>query len=133
MKLRILGNSIRLRLTRGEVDRVCAGEWVEERTHFAPAPAPALSYRIGPGANIDEARANFTEGTVSVELPADFLSTWASNTTVGTEARQSLEDGQSLRILVEKDFKCLTPREDEDQSDTFANPLESHGDQGDAC
>jgi hypothetical protein len=28
-----------------------------------------------------------------------------------------------LRILVEKDFACLAPREGEDESDMFPNPL----------
>ena len=74
MKLRILGNSIRLRLTRGEVDRVCAGEWVEESTRFAPAPASALVYRVGPGGDIEQTSASFSDGVVSVVLPA---SGWA--------------------------------------------------------
>jgi hypothetical protein len=126
MKLRILGNSIRLRLTRPEVDRVCTGEWVEERTHFGPTPALPLVYRIGPGGDIAHARAKFEGNTVSVELPAEFLRTWATSNTVGTEARQEFAAGEALRILVEKDFKCLAPRDDEDQSDAFANPLESH-------
>lgn len=126
MKLRILGNSLRLRLTKGEVDRVCAGHWVTEHTHFAPAPAVPLSYRVGPGGEIKEARARLEGAVVSVELPADFLSTWANSTVVGCEARQTIDENTELRILVEKDFKCLAPREDEDQSDAFANPLESH-------
>ena len=126
MKLRILGNSLRLRLTRGEVEQVCAGEWVEEQTRFGPASAAALVYRIGPGTGIENARASLEGSTVSVELPEKFLADWATSQVVGTETRQTLDEGSELRILVEKDFKCLTPREDEDQSDAFANPLESH-------
>ena len=34
---------------------------------------------------------------------------------------QSLGDG-TLSLLIEKDFKCLTPREGEDEYDGFANP-----------
>jgi hypothetical protein len=30
-----------------------------------------------------------------------------------------------LRILVEKDWNCLTPRAGEDDSDSFANPNKS--------
>ncbi|MGH8167708.1 MAG: DUF7009 family protein [Woeseiaceae bacterium] len=33
-------------------------------------------------------------------------------------------DGDELSILVEKDFACLAPREGEDDSDKFPNPLE---------
>jgi hypothetical protein len=38
MKLRIRGNSIRLRLSRGEVARIAAGEGVEERTELSSQP-----------------------------------------------------------------------------------------------
>ena len=33
-----------------------------------------------------------------------------------------LVDGDKLRILVEKDFVCLTGREDEDESDMYPHP-----------
>ena len=36
-----------------------------------------------------------------------------------------LENEDKLSILVEKDFKCLTDRS-EDESDMFPNPKESH-------
>jgi hypothetical protein len=32
-----------------------------------------------------------------------------------------LPDGGHLKLLVEKDFKCVSPRDDEDQSDLFQN------------
>ncbi|GIT14245.1 MAG: hypothetical protein CM1200mP36_00010 [Gammaproteobacteria bacterium] len=36
---------------------------------------------------------------------------------------QSLDDGGRLKILVEKDFVCLAPREgEEDEADMFPNP-----------
>ena len=34
----------------------------------------------------------------------------------------ALEDGDSLKILVEKDFACLVAREGEDESDMFPHP-----------
>ena len=126
MKLRILGDSIRLRLTRPEVDAVCAGQTVHELTHFASAPAPTLRYEIAAVTGLEEARASFADNCVRVELPAAFVEHWGSNEVVGTEVHQTIEDERSLRILVEKDFKCLAPREDEDQAEAFANPLEHH-------
>ena len=38
------------------------------------------------------------------------------------EGEQVLEDGERLAILVEKDFVCLTDRENEDESDMFPHP-----------
>lgn len=52
MRLRIKGNSLRLRLTRSEVARLSVGEPVEESTEFAPDHV--LRYRIQPGDGPDE-------------------------------------------------------------------------------
>jgi hypothetical protein len=30
--------------------------------------------------------------------------------------------GGRLKLLVEKDFRCISPRDDEDQSNLFKNP-----------
>ncbi len=37
---------------------------------------------------------------------------------------ETLDDGDALKILVEKDSACLTPREGEDESDMFLHPLD---------
>jgi len=43
MKLRIRGDSIRLRLKQGEVAQFAAGESIVEETHF---PGAVLTYRL---------------------------------------------------------------------------------------
>ena len=43
---------------------------------------------------------------------------------VSIEADEALDDGDSLKILVEKDFACLAPREGEDETDMYPHPLE---------
>ncbi len=43
MKIRICGNSIRLRLKRAEVDQIAAGNSILEETHF---PNSVLTYRL---------------------------------------------------------------------------------------
>ena len=96
MKLRILGDSIRLRLTRPEVDAVCAGQTVYELTHFAPAPAPALRYEIAADAGLQEPRAQFTDNCVRVELPAAFVEGWANNEVVGTEVHQAIDETTTI-------------------------------------
>jgi hypothetical protein len=49
---------------------------------------------------------------------------WATSEQVSIEANEALDDGDSLKILVEKDFACLAPREDEDETDMYPHPLE---------
>ncbi len=41
---------------------------------------------------------------------------------VGMSTQQALADGQSLSILIEKDFHCFTDRPGGDESDVFLNP-----------
>ncbi|MEZ4932033.1 MAG: hypothetical protein R2788_07940 [Saprospiraceae bacterium] len=49
---------------------------------------------------------------------------WSRSDEVGLEDDMPLGDGNALHILVEKDFKCLTERS-EDESDLFPNPNEN--------
>ena len=46
---------------------------------------------------------------------------WAAGNDVSLHGEQPLEHGV-LRILVEKDFTCVEPRDGEDQSDLYPNP-----------
>ena len=54
---------------------------------------------------------------------------WAKSDQISWAAEQALENGNSLAILIEKDFFCLKPRthQSEDESDLFHNPNEKQG------
>ena len=47
---------------------------------------------------------------------------WATSDQVSIDGEQVLVDGEKLNILVEKDFICLTGRDDEDESDMYPHP-----------
>ncbi len=66
MKLRIRGNSVRLRLKQGEVDQVAAGESIVEETHF---PGSVLTCRLDVS-ETNDIEANFTDGNLEISLPA---------------------------------------------------------------
>lgn len=124
MKLRIRGNSLRFRLTRTEVQRLGAGAGpIEDCVRFGPESA--LVYSVE-GAEVTSPRATLTStptGTrVRLIVPQPQLTAWAHSDQVGFEAEQSTGDGHSLRILVEKDWNCLTSRPGEEDVDTFPNP-----------
>ena len=57
-------------------------------------------------------------------LPEAEVRQWASTEQVSIAANETLDDGDLLKILVEKDFACLAPREGEDESDIFPHPQE---------
>lgn len=120
MKLRIRGDSIRLRLTQTEVATLAEIGRVEESISFGPSTSDRLFYAIGFGG--ETLTAKLTQTLVQVSVPADVARAWASGDAVGLEGAQDVGEGRSLRILVEKDFACLTERPHEDDTDAFKNP-----------
>jgi hypothetical protein len=88
------------------------------------APGVALTYRIARG-NVPVVQAAFDGTSIEVLAPNGLIERWAAGDDVGFEAQQDVPGGEPLRILVEKDWNCLTPRAGEDDSDSFANPNKS--------
>ena len=120
MKLRIRGNSLRLRLSRGEVEALRRSGGVSERTQFGPGRA--LRYTVGTSDTAAEPHAVLDEQVVRVFLPASVVRHWADTDMVSIEARQDIGGGEMLRLLIEKDFACLAERPGEDDSDAFPHP-----------
>ena len=120
MKLRIRDNSIRLRLSRGEVDILRDAGLVAGRTGF-PGGREFQYVIEGSPASVNPG-AFFSDHTVTVRLPETTVLAWANSEQVSIVGEQRLDDGELLSILVEKDFACLAPREGEDESDMFAHP-----------
>ncbi len=122
MKLRIRGNTLRLRLSRGEVNALAESGEVREGIAFGSSATERLGYAIVASAEAEETSARLSAGSVEVLVPRAFAREWAANETIGFEANQPIGAGLSLYILVEKDFACLTPRKGEDDADAFPNP-----------
>lgn len=68
------------------------------------------------------AGAEFADGEVRVTLSSAEVANWAASERVGISEEFALREGETLRVLVEKDFQCLTPRQDEDESDLYPHP-----------
>ncbi len=122
MKLRIRGNSIRLRLGESEVAQLVGSGRVAERLQFSVSPGEFLTYTIVSSAEAKEIAASFDESEIRIIVPAAAAKEWASSTQVGIDHVQPIDADGGLSILIEKDFRCLAPRPGEDQSDSFANP-----------
>ncbi len=119
MKLRIKGNSIRLRLTQSEIRQIGAGQTVREEVCFGTGH---LAYALHADPAIHAPEARFREGEILVRLPADVATRWALTEQVGIEERVAGSAGNQLHILIEKDFQCLHKRPGEDESDHYKNP-----------
>ena len=122
MKLRIRDNSIRLRLTRNEVDTVGSEGLVKAR--LSMPGGNGLDYVLESSASIVKPTARFSDGALTVHLPESAVKKWASTEQVSIAADELLDGGDILRILVEKDFACLAPRQGEDESDMYPHPLD---------
>ena len=125
MKLRILGNSVRFRVSQAELAQLTTDGYVEDSVAFGPGAW--LVYRLevvdsGTGAAAESISAGYDGNGVRVVLPRAIVDVWQQPEEVSIRGEQALPDGDNLNILVEKDFTCLIPREGEDQSDLFPNP-----------
>ena len=120
MKLRIYQSSVRLRLSRSEVDRLARGEAIEDTLPLMP---DCLTYRLAGSSEVMSPTANFEAGALRVMLPASSIQGWALTDQIGiTATLPSNEPGfAAVQLVVEKDFECLHGAPEE-QEDCFANP-----------
>ncbi|MFL6375191.1 MAG: DUF7009 family protein [Pyrinomonadaceae bacterium] len=122
MKLRIKGNSIRLRLLRSEVERFAADNFVSDELRFGTATDQALKYSLMTSDGIDVVTAQFSDNQILVLLPESIALDWTTTARVGVEGAQEISEGCDLMILVEKDFECVGRPDDPDRADAYENP-----------
>jgi len=126
MKLRLRSNSVRLRLTKSEVDELVSTGTVTELISFGPDPEHQLMYSVETRES-NKIGCDYLPGSISVHLPADEAASWAESEQVGFNAEIDIGTGEALTLIVEKDFKCLTDRPGEDESDAYPHPEEAKG------
>ena len=117
MKLRIKGNSIRIRVTQSEISSLAEKGEIRESIQF---PGKALSYllRVSDQTSLT---AVMESDSIVIEIPGELAKQWTSTDVITIAGSQSIDSGD-LQILVEKDFKCLDERINEDETDLFPNP-----------
>jgi hypothetical protein len=120
LKLRIRDNSIRLRLSRPEVVAANSDGLVKGRVQFAGSSS--FDYVLESSPATVKPEAHISNNVLTVRIPQMDVNQWAESEQVSISSEQILDDGALLKILVEKDFACLAPREGEDESDLFPHP-----------
>lgn len=118
MKLRIKGNSIRIRLTKREVAAITGKGYLEEKTNFGTNTFTYALQKVDQG---DALSAILSDNCITMTAPRKLLEGWEENEVISFDARIALPDGDSLYLLLEKDFVCLD-HTTEDQSDNYPNP-----------
>jgi Family of unknown function (DUF7009) len=119
MKLRIKGSSLRLRLTQGEVRQLETEGEVSEQVQFGAGAK--LTYRLATDAKSSAISAGYGDNVINIRVPQNVARTWASTDQVTLSHTEPVPDGD-LRIVIEKDWNCLAPRSEEDESDNFPHP-----------
>ena len=120
MKLRIKGNTVRIRLEQKELDQLLRTGEVSESTDF---PQTSLTYRL---LSSKEQSVSLTNNVIAISLPNSFIDEWVNTDKTGFSLEIPTNSNTVLNLTVEKDFKCLTERPAEDESDMFPNPRKSH-------
>src|SRR5437016_896481 len=104
MKLRIKGNSIRIRLSRSEIEHFGKEGYLEEQTKFKKE---IFIYALRSVPDGNELSSDFSGNKITVYVPSQMALEWTTTDNIGYNNIMELGDGKQLFILIEKDFKCI--------------------------
>ncbi|MEY2924795.1 MAG: hypothetical protein RLZZ337_1343 [Bacteroidota bacterium] len=113
MKLRIKDNSIRFRLAQNEVTELVHKGSIKSQSNIS---GQSLIYGIETTEN-NAITCRFVANAIVASIPMALITDWDTDERVGFE-----NTTEGLYILIEKDWQCMKPRENEDESDLYANP-----------
>jgi len=120
MKLRIKGNSLRLRITPSELNRLLETGRIEETICFATDENARLTYVLKHDADAPAMSVNYSRQEIAVVVSSRDVRQWACAQDVGLYGEVPTRSG-ALELAVEKDFACLD-QNDAENADTFPNP-----------
>ena len=64
----------------------------------------------------------YLDNEIRLRLPEAVILAWTTTEQVSIKGDHILDDGETLSILIEKDFACLAPRSGEDEADMYPHP-----------
>lgn len=118
MKIRIKGNSIRLRLTKTDVQDLKQQGFVEETTSIGTQEV--FKYALKVDAEKPQLSASFNDNKITVYLSEKEAATITDTQEITVKGSQKNGEENELFLLVEKDLECLDSTS-EDQSDMYEN------------
>jgi len=128
MKLRINGDSLRLRVSPSEMARLLDTGRIEETIHFAREDDARLTYALEHAATAQDIGLRYRPHEAAVVLSSSRARRWAESDEVGISGHLMAGE-RRIELLVEKDFACLDRRDDRkdagkdaESHDTFPNP-----------
>ena len=118
MKIRIKGNSIRLRLTKTDVQNLKEKGMVEEKTILGTEEI--FKYSLIVAENVSALSAEFQAGKITVLLSQKEAEILTQTEEITIQGTQDNGEDKGLFLLVEKDLQCLDTTY-EDQTDMYEN------------
>jgi hypothetical protein len=100
MKLRIRGNSLRLRVSKTELARIAESGKAEDTVRFSSEQSLRYAIEVRPTGAVT---ATFADAAILVTLPKARLDLWLRPGEVSVEGSQPVGGGKVLQILLEKD------------------------------
>jgi hypothetical protein len=122
MKLKLQGNSIRLRLTRSEVAQFAERGRLQETVEYGPAADQRLIYGVET-ADAESVGVQVNRHGISVVIPRRLATEWAGSDRIGISGEVNLADDKRLDVLVEKEFRRMHGCKND--PDLYPNPLET--------
>lgn len=110
MKLRIHGNSLRLRISDADLSRL---RW-EGRLEcwMGLGPGRRFTYSIETSHDTDRMTAHFESDALTLLMPREWVDQWTPAEDERLESMQDIDGDQQLHIVVEKDLPCQRDSQD---------------------
>ena len=121
MKLRIKGNSLRLRVLQAELTKFLDTGRIEEMIQFTPEEDANFTYTLGHDRSTSSIAVRYADRAIVIVLPTAEAESWAKSDQVGIYASVDLGSKGRLEVSVEKDFACRDLGDVENE-DTFPHP-----------
>ena len=126
MKLRLLKQSVRVRLTQPEVHLLGQGQPVVAELILGPKPEQKLIYSLEPRPDTESLGITMVGQHMVITLPEALGHELAQTDRVTLQDTVIIDPETSVTLCIEKDFQCLKPRSDEQDEDSFPNPASSN-------
>ncbi len=124
MKLRMKDNSLRIRITQSELNRLTHEGEIKACTRLGPDPTQVFHYGLRLDEKQKELGVNYHCNVLMVTITASMMAEWKEDDKVGFDAAFDIGDGAYLQIVIEKDFKCLHPGKNrEPELDNYPHPM----------
>lgn len=120
MKLRIRDNTLRFRLGKKEVQLLFENGSISSEVKLGISPNSTFTYVLE-HASVEARHLDFIQGKITCVIPTAEIEKWVQSEQVGIYHSIEIEEGYVLELVLEKDFKCLIERIDDDD-DGFHNP-----------